>query len=101
MDLWSMTMHSGLPDQHHCNALHSPYPPQQNGQAHSSPGGPEATKGQNKVPLKEQAPFIDQGLPAAVHAQHDGVTQGSQRGGKFTYYFTVGLDAEAAYRSAV
>ena len=50
--------------------------------------------------MRQQAPFIDNELPAAMHAQHDNGMQGSKRAGKFTYYFTVGLDAEAAYRCA-
>ena len=91
MDLWSISMHSGLPDKHHHNSLQSPHPPQDN--AHD-----QGFKRQHGVPLQEQAPFIDDELPSAVHAQDAGNIQGSKRAGKFTYYFTVGLDAEAAYR---
>ena len=91
MDLWSISMHSGLPDKHQHNSLQSPHPPQENGHD-------EGFKRQHNVPLKEQAPFIDDELPSAVHAQDAGNIQGSKRAGKFTYYFTVGLDAEAAYR---
>ena len=84
-------MHSGLPDKHQHNSLQSPHPPEEDGHD-------EDFKRQHGVPLKEQAPFIDDELPSAVHAQEAGKMQGSQRAGKFTYYFTVGLDAEAAYR---
>lgn len=92
MDLWSISLHSGLPDKHHHNSLQSPHPPQDEGQD-------EGSKRQRDVPLRNQAPFIDDELPSAVHAQHDNHIQGSKRAGQFTYYFTVGLDAEAAYRS--
>ncbi|DBA86900.1 hypothetical protein WJX79_000527 [Trebouxia sp. C0005] len=91
MDLWSISMHSGLPDKHHHNSLQSPHPPQEDGHD-------EGFKRQHGVPLQNQAPFIDDELPSAVHAQDAGNKQGSKRVGKFTYYFTVGLDAEAAYR---
>ncbi len=84
MDLWSISLHSGLPDKHHQNSLQSPHPPQENGQD-------EGFKRQKDVPLRNQAPFIDDELPSAVHAQHDSSIQGSKRAGKFTYYFTVGL----------
>ena len=45
-----------------------------------------------------QGPFIDEELPAAVSRLDSPQRQGSKRGGKFCYYLTVGLDAEAAYR---
>ena len=93
MDLWSISLTSGLPDQHQQNALQSPHPNQQNGKD-------EDSKRRCDIPLRDQAPFIDDELPAAMHAQHDSGMQGSKRAGKFTYYFTVGLDAEAAYRCA-
>ncbi|KAL3150246.1 hypothetical protein ABBQ32_000102 [Trebouxia sp. C0010 RCD-2024] len=91
MDLWSISLTSGLPDQHQQNALQNPHPSQQNGKD-------DGSKRRRDIPLRDQAPFIDSELPAAIHAQHDGTMQGSHRAGKFTYYFTVGLDAEAAYR---
>ena len=91
MDLWSITLTSGLPDQHQQNALQSPHPGPLTGKD-------DGSKRRRDIPLREQAPFIDAELPAAMHGQHDSSMQGSQRGGKFTYYFTVGLDAEAAYR---
>lgn len=91
MDLWSITLTSGLPDQHQQNALQSPHPSQQNGKD-------DGSKRRRDIPLRDQAPFIDSELPAAMHAQNDSTMQGSHRAGKFTYYFTVGLDAEAAYR---
>lgn len=93
MDLWSISLTSGLPDQHQQNALQSPKPPQQNGKD-------DGSKRRRDIPLRDQAPFIDAELPAAMHAHHDSSKQGSHRAGKFTYYFTVGLDAEAAYRCA-
>lgn len=93
MDLWSITLASGLPDQHQHNSLQSPHPSQQNGKV-------EGSKRRRDVPLRDQAPFIDAELPAAMHAQDDSSNPGSTRAGKFTYYFTVGLDAEAAYRFA-
>lgn len=92
MDLWSISFASGLSDQHQQNALQSPNPAQQNKD--------EGSERRRDIPLRDQAPFIDSELPAAIHAQHDSSIQGSKRAGKFTYYFTVGLDAEAAYRSA-
>ena len=94
MDLWSISFASGLPDQHQQNALQSPNPAQQTEKDKGS-------KRRRDIPLRDQAPFIDDELPAAIHAQHDSSVQGSKRAGKFTYYFTVGLDAEAAYRCAV
>ena len=93
MDLWSISFASGLPDQHQQNALQSPTPAQ-----HTEKD--ESSKRRRDIPLRDQAPFIDDELPAAIHAQHDSSNQGSKRAGKFTYYFTVGLDAEAAYRCA-
>ena len=92
MDMWSITLASGLPDQHQQNALQSPTSSQVNDQHHNG------AKRLHHIPLRDQAPFIDAELPAAIHAQHDSSIHGSKRAGKFTYYFTVGLDAEAAYR---
>lgn len=91
MDLWSISLQSGLTDRHQHNSLEGPHSPQDNGQD-------EGSKRQHHAPLRDQAPFIDDELPSAVHAQHGDNMQGSERAGKFTYYFTVGLDAEAAYR---
>ena len=91
MDLWSISLTSGLPDQHQKNALQNPHPPQKGEKE-------EGSKRRRDIPLRDQAPFIDDEMPAAMHAQHDNGMQGSKRAGKFTYYFTVGLDAEAAYR---
>ena len=93
MDLWSISFASGLPDQHQRNTVQSPKP------AHQSDKDQSSTR-RRDIPLRDQAPFIDAELPAAIHAQHDSSHQGSKRAGKFTYYFTVGLDAEAAYRCA-
>ena len=103
MDLWSISLHSGLPEQHVHNALQSPHSNgQTNGVAHGQLDGQidqvEGSKRRRDIPLRQQAPFIDDELPSAVHIIHDSGIPGSKRAGKFTYYFTVGLDAEAAYR---
>lgn len=91
IDLWSVTMESGLPDRHHTNSAGAAHPSQQNGHQED-----EGSKRRHDIPIKEQAPFIDDELPAAVGPLDS--QQGSKRGGKFSYYLTVGLDAEAAYR---
>lgn len=93
MDLWSMTMESGLPDRHQTNSSQAAHPAQQNGHQDEDEG---KTKRRHDISIKEQAPFIDDELPAAVAAKDS--QHGSARGGKFCYYLTVGLDAEAAYR---
>lgn len=97
MDQWCVSMESGLPDRHQSNRLQAGQPSQQNGHQ-----GDEGSKRRHDISLKEQAPFIDDELPAAVSrldaSQGQGQGQGSKRGGKFCYYLTVGLDAEAAYR---
>ena len=107
MDLWSISMSSGLPEQYAHNSLQSAHQSkadgqangQHNGQADGPDGGQaEGSIRRRDIPLSQQAPFIDDELPSAVHIQQDSSIQGSKRAGKFTYYFTVGLDAEAAYR---
>ena len=91
MDLWSVTMESGLSDRHHTNTTQAAHPSQQNGHQED-----EGSKRRHDISIKEQAPFIDDELPAGVAAQDS--QHGSKRGGKFCYYLTVGLDAEAAFR---
>lgn len=86
-----MTMESGLPDRHHTNTAQAAHPSQQNGHQED-----EGSKRRHDISIKEQAPFIDDELPAAMGPQDS--QHGSKRGGKFCYYLTVGLDAEAAYR---
>ena len=88
-----MTMESGLPDRHQTNSSQAAHPAQQNGHQDEDEG---KTKRRHDISIKEQAPFIDDELPAAVAAKDS--QHGSARGGKFCYYLTVGLDAEAAYR---
>ena len=113
MDLWSISMSSGLPEQYSHNSLQSAHQSKANGQANGHHNGQadghhdgqvdgqvEGSKRRQDIPLRQQAPFIDDELPSAVHIQQDSSIQGSKRAGKFTYYFTVGLDAEAAYRCA-
>ena len=95
MDLWSISMESGLPDRQQSNSLQAAHPTQQNGHQED-----EGSKRRHDISLKEQGPFIDDELPAAISRQDSNQQQGSKRQGNFTYYLTVGLDAEAAYRSA-
>ena len=94
MDQWSVSMESGLPDRHQSNSLQAAHPSQQNGHHQEE----EGSKRRHDISLKEQGPFIDDELPAAVSRLDSSQGQGSKRGGKFCYYLTVGLDAEAAYR---
>ena len=94
MDLWSISLHSGLPEHHSQNALQSPHP---SGQANGVPHGQldgqvdqvEGSKRRRDIPLSQQAPFIDDELPSAVHIVHDSGIPGSKRAGKFTYYLQV------------
>ena len=44
------------------------------------------------------APILDDSMPSALKPIEIQDHSGAACGGKFTYYLTVGLDAEAAYR---